>query len=211
MRSDLRLLLVLTVATCGAGCAHAPDAPDVLFHEAARSFERQHSCPAKSLQVKYAEVPLPELVESKQPPAEVAANAERLAVWNQTVDQDLAGYQRLTAFDVAGCGSHAIYFCWYGHRIHRDHECAPVDLDDPEPHFATLMLKPAAGQRVRQLLGLPPAPPRPAEVDQSKELHDAIAATVRAREKAMRQRLDALAKETSAPTPAPKPAPPPNR
>jgi hypothetical protein len=39
----------------------------------------------------------------------------------------------------------------------------------------------------------------------------AITATFRAREKAMRQRLDALAKETSATPPAPKPAPAPNR
>lgn len=207
MRFDLRLLLVLAVATCGTGCGHAPDAPDALFDEAARSFGRQHSCPANRLQVKHAEMRLADLVEPEQPPAAVAADASRLAVWNQTVDQELAGYQRFTAVDVAGCGSHAIYFCWYGHRIHRDHECAPVDVDDPEPHFATLTLNSSAGQRVRQRLGLPSAPPRPAEVDQSKELQDSIAATVRAREKAMRQRLDALAKETS----APKPAPPPNR
>lgn len=79
------------------------------------------------------------------------------------------------------------------------------------PYFAPLTLKPSAGQRVRQRLGLPPASPPPAEVAQPNELQLAITAAIRAREKAMRQRLDALAKETSATTPAPKPAPPPNR
>jgi hypothetical protein len=216
MRSDLRLLLVLAVATCGTGCA---DAPDALFDEAVSSFGRQHSCPANRLQVKHAEVRLPDLVESKQPPAEVAADAGRLAVWNQTVDQELASYQHLTAVDVAGCGSHGTYFCWYGHLLHRDHECLPVDLDDPSPDFAGLTLKPSAGQRVRQRLGLPPAPPSPppAEAAQSNEqppssaaISAAITAAIREREKEMRKRLDAAAKETSATTPAPQPAPPPN-
>jgi hypothetical protein len=216
MRSDLRLLLVLAVATCGTGCVAAPDAPDKIFDEAVSSFGREYSCPANRLQVKHAEVPLADLVESKQPPAEVAADAGRLAVWKQTVDQDLASYQRLTAVDVTGCGSHATYFCWYGRRIHRDHECIPVDLDDPHPDFATVTLKPSAGQQVRQRLGLPPASPspRPAEMAQPNEPPPstaAIQATVRAREEAMRQRLNALAKETSATPPVPKPDPPPNR
>lgn len=213
MRSDLRLLLVLAVASCGTGCAAAPDA---IFDEAARSFGREYSCPDNRLQVEHAEVRLADLVESKQPPAEVAADAGRLAVWNQTVDKELASYEHLTAVDVAGCGSHATYFCWYGHRIHRNHECLPVDLDDPQPDFATLTLKPSARQQVRQRLGLPPAPPspRPTAMAQPNEPQTStaeITAAFRAREEAMRQRLAALAKETSETPPAPKPAPPPNR
>jgi hypothetical protein len=201
MRSDVRLLLILAVASCGSGCAPAPDS---LFDEAVLRFGSEHSCPADRLQVKHAEVPLPDLVESK-PPAEVAADAGRLAVWNETVSKELARYEHLTAVDVAGCGSHATSFCWYGHRIHRDHECIPVDLDDLD--FTTLPLKPSAGQWVRERLGLPSPPP--AAVTQSNELSSSIEAEVRAREKAMRKRLDALAKETSATPPAPEPAPPP--
>jgi hypothetical protein len=217
MRSDLRLLLVLAVATCGTGCAAAPDAPDALFGEAVRSFGREQSCPADRLQVKHAEVRLADLVEPKKPPAEVAADAGRLAVWNQTVHQELASYDRLTAVDVAGCGGHATYFCWYGHRIHRDHECIPVDLDDPDPEFVAIPLKPSAGQQVRQRLGLPPAPPsaRRAQPSESQPSTAAIQADIdarfRAREEEMRQRLDALEKETSATPPAPEPSPPPNR
>jgi|GEM_PF-4797431 len=203
MRSDVRLLLILAVASFSSGCAPAPDA---LYDEAVLRFGRQHSCPADRLQVKHAEVPLPDLVESK-PPAEVAADAGRLAVWNQTVSKELARYEHLTAVDVAGCGSHGTYFCWYGHRIHRDHECIPVDLDDLD--FTTLTLKPSAGELVRKRLGLPPPPP--AVVTRTNELHSAIEAEFRAREMAMRQRLDALAKETSATPPAPEPAPPPNQ
>jgi hypothetical protein len=161
-------------------------------------------------------VRLPDLVEPQKPPAEVAADAGRLAVWNQTVDQELASYQHLTAVDVTGCGSHGTYFCWYGHRIHRDHECIPVDLDAPQPDFVALTLKPSARQQVRQQLGLPPAPPTPRPVARAQPNEPppstaAIQATVRERfrerEEAMRKRMDALAKETSA-TP---PASPPNR
>ena len=204
MRSDARLLLILAVASCGSGCAPAPQ--ETLFDEAIRRFELEHSCPADRLQVKHVEVPLPDLVETK-PPAEVAADAGRLAVWNETVNQELARYEHLTAVDVAGCGTHATSFCWYGHRIHRDHECIPVDLDDLD--FTMLTLKPSAGQWVRKRLGLP-SPPA-AAVTQSNELSAAIKADVRAREMAMRKRLDALAKEASATTPAPEPPPPKNR
>jgi len=222
MRSDLRLLLVLAVATCSTGCAAAPDEPDALFGEAVRSFGREHSCPADRLQVKHAEVRLSDLVEPKQPPAEVAADAGRLAVWNQTVHQELASYDRLTAVDVAGCGGHATYFCWYGHRIHRDHECIPVDLDVPDPDFVAIPLKPSAGQQVRQRLGLPPGPSpaerAPAERAQPSEPQPSTAAIkadidarFRAREEEMRQRLNALEKETSATPPVPEPSPPPNR
>jgi len=217
MRSDVRLLLILAVASCGSGCAHAPDA---VFDEAVRRFGSEHSCPADRLQVKHAEVPLPDLVESKQPPAEVAADAGRLAVWNQTVNKELARYEHLTAVDVAGCGSHVTYFCWYGHRIHRDHECIPVDLDDPHPDFVAIPLKPSAGQQVRQRLGLPPAPPLPRSAERAQPgepqpsaaaIQATIDARIRAREEEMRQRLNALEKETSATPPAPQPSPPPNR
>jgi len=210
MRSDLRLLLVLALAAGGTGCAKPPP-EDVLVDEAARTFTLQASCPADRLQIKHAKVRLPDLVATAEPPAEVAADAGRLAVWNETRDRELASYQHLTAVDVEGCGSHATYFCWYGHRIHRDHECAPVDLDPDEPHFLDLELKPSAEASVRSLLGLPPAVHTPAPPDASGPLSDAIAAEVRAKEEEMRQRLDAMAKEIAASAPTPAPARSPNR
>ena len=209
MRSDLRLLLVLALAASGAGCAKPPD--DVLVDEAARIFARQTSCPADRLQVKHAEMRLADLVETEEPPAEVAADAGRLSVWKQTRDRELASFQHLTAVDVAGCSSHATYFCWYGHRIHRDHECAPVDLDPSEPHFLYLALKPSAEASVRNRLGLPPAVHAPAPADAAGTIRDSIAAEVRARESEMQQRLDAMAKEIAATAPTPKPARSPHR
>ena len=209
MRSNLRLMLIVAVAACGAACAKAPR--DVLVDEAARIFGRATSCPADRLQVKHAEVRLLDLVESAQPPAEVAADAGRLAVWNQTQTRELASFQQLTAVDVAGCGSHAAYFCWYGHRIHRDHECAPVDLDPAEPHFLDLALKPSAAGLVRSWLGLPPASHPPAPREAAGPSSAAIAAEVRAQEQAMRQRLDAMAKEIEATAPTPEPAQSPPR
>ena len=217
MRFDLRLLLVLAVATCGTGCT--PAIPSI-FDEAVSIFQHQYSCPADRLQVRHAEVRLADLVEPQKPPAEVAADAGRLAVWKQNVDRELARYDHLTAIDVTGCGNHGTYFCWYGHRIHRDHECIPVDLDVPQPDFVAITLKPSARQQVRQQLGLPPALPlpRPAAAAESitpppssAEIQAEIQAEIRAREEAMRQRLDALEKETSATPPASKPASPPNR
>jgi len=199
MRSDVRLLLILTVATCGTGCA---DPRDPLLDEALLRFRLAYSCPANRMTVQHAEMPLADLVEQK-PPAEVAADAGRLAVWKQTVDKELARYDRLTAFDVSGCGRHADYLCWYGHRLHRDHECLPVDLDESLPDFTTLALKPSAHQLVRQRLGLPPAPPSPspaaaAQPNEPPPSGSAIAAEVRAREKAMRERLTREARESGA-------------
>src|ERR1051325_6307447 len=108
MRSGLRLLLVLALTASGTGCAKAPD--HVLVDEAARIFARETSCPADRLQIKHAEMRLPDLVETEEPPAEVAADAGRLAVWNRTHERELASFQHLTAVDVAGCGGHATYF-----------------------------------------------------------------------------------------------------
>lgn len=210
MRSDLRLLLVLVLAAAGTGCTKPPP-EDVLVDEAARIFELQASCPADRLQVKHAEIRLADLVAAEEPPAEVAADAGRLAVWNETRERELASYDHLTAVDVAGCGSHATYFCWYGHRIHRAHECAPVDLDPDAPHFLDLALKPSAEASVRSQLGLPPAVHTPAPADASAAIKASIDAEFRAREKAMRQRLDAMNKEIAAGAPTPPPAQSPQR
>src|SRR5207253_7801763 len=119
------------------------------------------------------------------------ADAERLAVWNQTNDEELARYERLTAVDISGCGSHADYFCWEKHRLHDNYGCIPMDLDRPLSDFTTLPLKPSADQWVRQRLGLPPAPPSPspAAVAPPNDLQSSITAAVRAREKAMWERL----------------------
>jgi hypothetical protein len=183
----------------------------VLVDEAARIFARQSSCPADRLEVKHAEMRLADLVETAEPPADIAADAGRLTVWNQTRDRELTNFDHLTAVDVAGCGSHATYFCWYGHRIHRDHECAPVDLDPPEPHFLDLALKPSAEAAVRSQLGLPPAVHTPIPVEVVVPSSEDIAAEVRTREKEMRRRLDAMAKEIAAAASMPKPARSPHR
>ena len=214
MRSDLRLLPVLAVAICVTGCTSPIPS---IFDEAVGMFQHQYSCPVDRLQVRHAEVRLADLVEPKKPPAEVAADAGRLAVWNQNVEKELASYDHLTAIDVTGCGNHGTYFCWYGHLLHRDHECTPIDLDVPEPYFVTLTLKSSARDQVRRQLGLPPAPPlpRPAAEAQSNEPPPPstaeIQAEIRAREEAMRKRMEQLEKETFATPPVPKPAPPPNR
>ena len=156
MRFDVRLLLILTVATCGTGCG---DARDPLLEDALFSFQHENSCPANRLNVKQVKVPLADLVEPRQPPKEIAADAERLAVWNQTIKEELARYDRLTAVDISGCGSHADYFCWEKHVLHDNYGCIPMDPNRPLFDFTTLPLKPSAEQWVRQRLGLPPAPP----------------------------------------------------
>lgn len=188
MRIDARLLLILTVATCGTGCF---DKRDPLLEDALYSFQHENSCPANRLSVKQVKVPLADLVEPRQPPAEIAADAERLAVWKQTNDQELARYDRLTAVDISGCGSHAHYFCWEKHVLHDNYGCVPMDLDRPLSGFTTLPLKPSADPWVRQWLGLPPAPPPPppAAAAQPNALQSSIAAEIRAREKAMRERM----------------------
>jgi hypothetical protein len=126
------------------------------------SFQHDNSCPANRMNVKHVKVPLADLVEPRQPPAEIAADAERLAVWKQTNDEELARYDRLTAVDISGCGSHADYFCWEKHHLHDNYGCIPMDLDRPLSDFTTLPLKPSSGQWVRQRLACrpPSVPPR---------------------------------------------------
>jgi hypothetical protein len=151
MGNNLRLLLLLVVAACGTGCA------TVLSHDAIRSFQQQQSCPANRLQVKHAVVRPQDLFDRGQPPAEVAADSGRLAVWNESFDRRLEDLQHLTAVDVTGCGAHGTYFCWSDNRGESalNEYCEPVDLDVPHVLFKGFWLKPSAGQWVRQQLGIP--------------------------------------------------------
>jgi hypothetical protein len=149
----MRLLLVVAVAIWATGCATTDS-----FSPATQTFGQEYYCPARRLQVKTAAVPLPEVMDSEEPPSEVARDPERLAIWNQASERRLAFYGRLTAVEVSGCGAKETYFCWLenGKRNHPD--CGRVDLDAEKPSFAMVTLKPSAGQLVRQRLGPPTAP-----------------------------------------------------
>jgi len=217
MRLEVRLLLVLLATTgatgCGLGSHHAGGiGPDrKLLEDATGSYGRAHACPAERLHVRSSNLPLSDLLETGKPPADIAADPERKAVWERSRQEDIAGFDRFTAFDVAGGGSHAVYFCWYGHEIHRDHECAPVDLDvlALEPTFLWLPMKPTAAQLVRERLGLPPGSPLVPVAEASAPSPVDVAAEVRAQAAAIRRRVDAMAKETSdATVPAPASASP---
>lgn len=194
MRFDVRLLLILTVATWGTGCA---DSRDPLLEDAFYRFQHENSCPANRLNVKQVKVPLADFVEPRQPPKEIAADAERLAVWNQTNKEELARYDRLTAVDISGCGHQADYFCWEKHVLHDNYGCIPMDPSRPLFDFTTLPLKPSADPWVRQQLGLPPAPPPPSPAamaqpnppPSSAAIRAEITAEIRTREKAMRKRM----------------------
>lgn len=146
--NNLRNLLLLIVATSGTGCAAE------LADGAIGIFRQQHSCPADRQQVKYARVRLQDIIDPDKPPAEIAADPGRLAVWNQSLDRRIGELIDFTAVDVTGCGAHILYFCWNENPRYQPF-CAPVDLDVPHPRFASFSLKPSAGQWVRQQIARP--------------------------------------------------------
>src|SRR5262245_33023989 len=76
------------------------------------AFSREHSCPATRITMKKVLVdPVTALVGSS-PPADVAADPGRLAVWEENARRDLAEYDNMMAIDLTGCDVHRTYLCW---------------------------------------------------------------------------------------------------
>ncbi len=107
--------LVLLLAACASLPARAGD-----------TFSRRESCPMASITVtEQRNFRMAELYESfcrqgfacpRTPPADVAANPERLKVWQENHDKQVVAYasdliEGRTVFDVNGCGAHRTFAC----------------------------------------------------------------------------------------------------
>ena len=119
--APFRYALALLGAVASAGCGMS-------LPKGARSlFSATHTCPAEGVTVQpRPDVPRHSLLtaqrSAKPIPPEVAANPERLALWNKMhpsadADLDRAG----TTYEVSGCGHTTLYVC--------DHPSVAVSLD----------------------------------------------------------------------------------
>jgi len=103
--------------------------------EAAAIFSRQNVCPRDRMAVNARPVRPQDAFEHGAPPAEVAADPDRLRVWERNVDADLASFRALTFVEISGCGAHAAYLCWQeptdDGRVLVEH-CPISESDTPE-------------------------------------------------------------------------------
>jgi hypothetical protein len=95
------------VCLAAAGCWSPSD-------EVREDFSRELSCPKGSIQVRTrADVDAYDLThDSRKPPADVAANPQRLAVWQSNQERDRE-YSRshYGVLEAKGCGSESLYEC----------------------------------------------------------------------------------------------------
>lgn len=148
LRHTLRILLFVPLAVSGTGCSSW-----FLSLTARDTFTEQQSCPKERIQTRYIAVQPQDIFERPAPPAEVAADPGRLAVWMQTVDSNFKTFKHLTVSDAAGCGVHVSYLCWSEDNGDSTTDfCEKVDLDTPHARFGLYRLKTSAGEDLKQRL-----------------------------------------------------------
>jgi hypothetical protein len=118
-------------------------------------FSRQYSCPEERLAVKTVPVSPETLLAVGEPPADVVADAARLALWRANRVEDMQTYWHLSAVDVTGCGTRKTYLCWDVHD--KEHDtidtyCNAADLTDPNTKLGEFQVNPEALQAVREQL-----------------------------------------------------------
>jgi|SRR5581483_11882279 len=118
-----------------------------LSHSLARDgakdqFAQKYTCPDSHLAVRSVNLSAPDFFDRGTPPADVAADRERLAMWNASVDQQLEIFDGLTAVDVTGCGAHVDYLCWLEQHPSDNtlnQVCPDIDLSGPPPPKLTFL------------------------------------------------------------------------
>jgi len=115
-RSRHVLLAPLLAASLG-GCKSQEE-------QARDEFSEEFSCPASRIEVRELEGVTPYDVRQKynptakpQPPAEIAADPERLAIWEEKEEEKRRASQRepgfgSNVFEATGCGETITYECW---------------------------------------------------------------------------------------------------
>jgi hypothetical protein len=123
--------------------------------QAMDEFSQDKSCPLDRLVVQSFLVPAREvLAPLEPPPAEVAADPARLAVWNRKVADHLDSYQDLSVMDISGCGAHRTSLCFEGTDLTGAvvEMCREVNLESPRARLDDLRVVPAARVSILQRL-----------------------------------------------------------
>jgi hypothetical protein len=154
MRYRVWLLLVLGFSQLGCGIGRA------LLSDLARNrFSQQQSCPEDRLTMNAVPVRPQDLLTTSTPPPAVAADPDRLAVWQAGVNEAARNYRDLTLIHVSGCAVDRTYLCWaqrapYGDEL--DHLCNEVDLSDASPRLGTFTLESRVMETLRERLATSP-------------------------------------------------------
>src|ERR1017187_3602534 len=143
----LVLLSALTQTACGTTTKFLTDV-------AGDKFSVERSCPKAGLSIKQVSFE-PQDLFSPRPPADVALDPARLAVWKLNKSVQIASYQNLIAVDVTGCGLHSTYFCYRtddGRGHNNNYLCSVVNLTDPDAKGVGFIIDPSMGRSIRERL-----------------------------------------------------------
>jgi hypothetical protein len=122
MTTKARAVVVLALMVCAVGCGSKQET-------ARETFSKDKSCPLERVSA----VARPELSSydltfgAQTPPREIAADPARLAMWKAEQEKTRAGWDdKMSVFEVGGCGEKKYYSCVAGKRISCSPMTAPV-------------------------------------------------------------------------------------
>ena len=110
---------------------------------AVNSFSEDHSCPESRIRLRRHAIEPSSVLIAVNPPAEVAADPARLAVWRANLLDDLEEHRSLAVVDVEGCGVRETSICWENYNTTTEEitvHCSEVDLSSPELQFEKFKL-----------------------------------------------------------------------
>jgi hypothetical protein len=97
--------VLLVIALAAAGCS-------VSLDDVQQEFAQEFTCPKDKIQVRERKELKPSMLEpKKEPPAEIAADPDRRAMWQTERDEHLRYLDGGQVFEVRGCGHQTLYSC----------------------------------------------------------------------------------------------------
>ena len=134
--------ILLALAVTQLGCTMHNYGPSV----AVDRFSQGRTCPKERVAAR--QVPLsPGDFGHAAPPADIAADPGRLALWSKNAAADLAHYHDITIVEASGCGARQTYLCWrenWRTMGEWQFNCDVVDLSNPRAALETIPLTDAA-------------------------------------------------------------------
>jgi hypothetical protein len=133
---------LLTLAIAEIGCSMHNYGSSI----AVDRFSQSQTCPKDRVAARQVALSLADFAPGV-PPAAIAGDPGRLALWSKNANADLAHYHDITMVEASGCGAHQTFFCWRENwRTMGDWQstCDPVDLNNTRAALETIPLSDAA-------------------------------------------------------------------
>jgi hypothetical protein len=116
MRRPSFALRLLPGIACVLVTACAPIERHFVRDDAISTFSSDTTCPTERLVVRQLAVAPESLFERPPPPPDIAADPGRRRVWDDETQLAYAGWDGLSAVDIAGCDARVTYLCWFEDR-----------------------------------------------------------------------------------------------